>query len=74
MNIACALRWEVALVGVILTGHCSPSCETPFLGTGHVQAADPHPGPHVRRRPTCGLDKSFCKNCFEQLVLAHNFV
>ena len=29
-GIACALRWEVTLVGVILTGHCSPHCGTPF--------------------------------------------
>ena len=30
-GIACALRWGVALVGVILTGHCSPCRGTPFL-------------------------------------------
>ena len=29
-GIACALRWGVALVGVILTGHCSPRRGTPF--------------------------------------------
>ena len=29
-GIACALRWGVALVGVILTGHCSPCRGTPF--------------------------------------------
>ena len=29
-GIACALRWEVALVGVILTEHGSPRCGTPF--------------------------------------------
>ena len=29
-DIACALGWEVALVGVILTRHCSPRRETPF--------------------------------------------
>ena len=29
-GIACALRWGVALVGVLLTGHCSPCCGTPF--------------------------------------------
>ena len=29
-GIACALRWGVALVGVILTGHCSPRHGTPF--------------------------------------------
>ena len=38
-GIACALRWGVALVGVILTRHCSPRCG--------VQATDPHPGPQV---------------------------
>ena len=32
-GIACVLRLEVALVGVILTGHCSPCRGTPF----HVQ-------------------------------------
>ena len=30
MNIACALRWGVALVGVILIEHCSPRRGTPF--------------------------------------------
>ena len=29
-GIACALRWGVALVGVILTEHCSPCRGTPF--------------------------------------------
>ena len=29
-GIACALRWGVALIGVILTGHCSPCHGTPF--------------------------------------------
>ena len=29
-GIACALRWGVALVGVILTEHCSPHRRTPF--------------------------------------------
>ena len=44
-GIACAFRRGVLLVGVILTGHFSPCLGTP--GTGHVQAADPHPGPQV---------------------------
>ena len=29
-DITCALMWGVALVGVILTEHCSPRCGTPF--------------------------------------------
>ena len=29
-GIACAIRWGVALVGVILTGHYSPHRGTPF--------------------------------------------
>ena len=29
-GIACPLRWGVALVGVILIGHCSPYRGTPF--------------------------------------------
>ena len=29
-GIACALRWGVALIGVILTGHCLPRHGTPF--------------------------------------------
>ena len=29
-GIACALRWGVALVGVILTRHCSPRRGAPF--------------------------------------------
>ena len=29
-GIACALRWGVALVRVILNGHCSPRHGTPF--------------------------------------------
>ena len=46
-TIACALRWRVALVGdyhywALLT----PSWD-PLSGTGQVQAADPHLGPHI---------------------------
>ena len=33
-GIACALRWRVALVGVILTRHCSPCRGTPFQVQG----------------------------------------
>ena len=29
-GIVCELRWGVALVGVILTGHCSPCRGIPF--------------------------------------------
>ena len=29
-GIACALRWGLALVGVIFIGHCSPLRRTPF--------------------------------------------
>ena len=29
-GISCALKWGVALLGVILTGHCSPRRATPF--------------------------------------------
>ena len=46
-GIACAFRWRVAIVGVILTGHYSPRRGTPFLGISHVQATDPYLGPHV---------------------------
>ena len=49
-GIACALRWGVALVGVILIGHCSPHHGTPLSGAGYVQAADPHLGPQVMYR------------------------
>ena len=39
--IACALRWGVALVGVIsLLGYAHPVVGSPFLGMGHVQADD----------------------------------
>ena len=58
-GIACSLRWGVALV--ILIGHCSPRCGTPFLGAGYVHAADPHPGPQVLRKPNCGFEKPFYK-------------
>ena len=33
-GIACALRWGVALIGVILTGHCLPSRGSPFQVQG----------------------------------------
>ena len=33
-GIACSLRWGVALVRVILTGHCSPRRGTPFQVQG----------------------------------------
>ena len=46
-TIACALRWGVALVGDITTGLCSPRRETLLSGTGQVQTADPHSGPHI---------------------------
>ena len=29
-DIACAFRWGVALIGVILTRYCSPRLRTPF--------------------------------------------
>ena len=39
--IACALRWGVALVGVIsLLGYAHLVVGSPFLGKGHVQADD----------------------------------
>ena len=39
--IACALRWGVALVGVIsLLGYAHPVVGSPLSGTGHVQADD----------------------------------
>ena len=46
-TIACALRWGVALVRdyhywALLT----PSWD-PLSGTGQVQTADPHSGPHI---------------------------
>ena len=43
-GIAYALRCGVALVGVILTGHCSPHRGTPLSVASYVQAADPHSG------------------------------
>ena len=46
-GIACALRWGVALVGVILTGLYSLHRGTPLSGVSYVQATDPHPGPQV---------------------------
>ena len=47
-TIAYALRCGVALVGdyhywALLT----PSWDPPLLGTGQVQTADPHSGPHI---------------------------
>ena len=47
VTIACALRWGVSLVGdyhywVLLTHR-----GTPLSGTGQVQTADPHSGPHI---------------------------
>ena len=46
-GIACTLRWRVALVGVILIGHCSPHRGTPLLGAGYVHAANTHSGLYV---------------------------
>ena len=46
-TIACALRWGVALVEIITTGLFSPRRGTPLSGTGQVQTADPHSGPHI---------------------------
>ena len=43
-GIVCALRWGVALVGVILTEHCLPPSWDTLLGAGFVQAVDPHSG------------------------------
>ena len=47
-TIACALRWGVAIVGdyhywALLTLSWDP----PLSGTGQVQTADPHSGPHI---------------------------
>ena len=41
------LRWGVALVGDYHYWLCSPRRGTPLSGTGQVQAADPHSGPHI---------------------------
>ena len=46
-TIACALRWGVALVGIITIELCSPHRGTLLSGTGQVQTADPHSGPHI---------------------------
>ena len=46
-TIACALRWGVALVEDYTTGFCSPRHGTPLSGTGQVQTADQHSGPHI---------------------------
>ena len=32
---------------IITTGLCSPHRGTPLSGTGQVQTADPHSGPHI---------------------------
>ena len=73
MNNASALRWGVTLVGVILTGHCSPYYGIPFSGTGHMQATDPHPGPIVmksaRRIKAQGAVKAWAFLCKVHLIL-----
>ena len=46
-TIACALRWGVALVGYYhFWALLTPSWD-PLSGTGQVQTADPHSGPHI---------------------------
>ena len=47
MNIACALRWGVTLVGVILTGHCLPRRGTPFQVQGLYRWTALRQGRHV---------------------------
>ena len=46
--IECALRWGVALVGVILYWALLTPSWDPLSGIGPVQASDPHMGPHAR--------------------------
>ena len=46
-TIVCALRWGVALYEIITTRLCSPHRGTPISGTGQVQTADLHSGPHI---------------------------
>ena len=46
-TIACALRWGVALVGDYHYWDLLTPSWDPLSGTGLVQTADPHSGPHI---------------------------
>ena len=46
-TIACALRWGVALVGDYHYWALLTLSWDPLSGTGQVQTADPHSGPHI---------------------------
>ena len=46
-TIACALRWGVALVGDYHYWALLTRRGNPLSGTGQVEAAEPHSGPHI---------------------------
>ena len=60
-GIACALRWGVALVGVILTGHLLTSLWDPLSGAGYVQVADLIRDHRCEKRRTVALRNVFVK-------------
>ena len=45
VNIACALRWRVASIGIILYWTWLTLYGKNILGTGHVPMGGSHPGP-----------------------------
>ena len=45
VNIACALRWRVASIGIILYWTWLTLSGKNILGTGHVPVGGSHPGP-----------------------------
>ena len=48
VTIACALRWGVALIGDYhYWAFLTPSWDPLLSGTGQVQMADQHSGPHI---------------------------
>ena len=69
MTIACALRWEVASVGVYSTGHCSPCCGTPFQVQGVCKETALTRGHHCEESQVVALVLTFVKyiriNCFD---------
>ena len=60
MNIACALRWGVASLGITLLGMTHPIRDN-ISGAGHAFVGDSHPRPENEESRLVALQLSFCK-------------
>ena len=58
MNIAYAVRWEVASIGITLLGVAHPIREN-FSGVGYMPVGGSHSGLQASRKMTCGFYNSF---------------